>query len=104
MIIAAGRGKLRQISLQGHQGPLAHHCLHSHTPLLMLHAHNHAKGQMREGKRERKKPRLFRIYAGPFLSLVEIRVLLYEESTPNPLGGFCCSTGATRAFPPISIH
>lgn len=59
MIIAAGRGKLRQISLQGHQGPLAHHCLHSHTPLLMLHAHarahNHAKGRMREGEEEGEK-------------------------------------------------
>lgn len=31
MIIAAGRGKLRQISLQGHQGPLAHLYFHSHT-------------------------------------------------------------------------
>lgn len=34
MIIAAGRGKLRQISLQGHQGPLAHLYFHSHTPSL----------------------------------------------------------------------
>lgn len=61
MIIAAGRGKLRQISLQGHQGPLAHHCLHSHTPLLMLHAHVRARTItlkdecVRERKRERKK-------------------------------------------------
>ena len=46
MIIAAGRGKLRQISLQGHQGPLAHLYFHSHTPSLCYahtraHTHTH---------------------------------------------------------------
>lgn len=79
MIIAAGRGKLRQISLQGHQGPLAHLYFHSHTPSLCYthararaHRHTHnctrSGGERRNVSREEKKTALmiFKVIAGPF--------------------------------------
>lgn len=62
MIIAAGRGKLRQISLQGHQGPLAHLYFHSHTPSLCskhthTQAHRHTRNHTRNGGERRNVSR-----------------------------------------------
>lgn len=101
MIIAAGRGKLRQISLQGHQSPLAHLCFHSHTLSLCSTRTNRHACANSHGKRCRTKEFIKGEKAHvddfclkqsvPLLSL-KTGHLQFEGGAQNPLARFCFST------------